>query len=375
MKANTRSFAASSFALASLAFGAVLGGPLSCKGHAASEADKTEARTVAVHCVKPKKESLEETVSLRGRIEPPPGGDLSVASQVAGRVVSVAVKEGDRVGPGDVVATMEDAPVRDAARQTDAALAQARAADINAAATLERTKALVARGIAARQELEDATAKAAAAREAVAGAVAASDVGHRTLGRVQVRSGLAGLVTKVFRGAGALVDGTAATPILQLAATGGSELVADVTQRELMVLAEGQPVKGALAGEGGIPIEGAIRARPRSIDAATGLGTVRIALTSRDAQQLPVGAFGRVMVVTGHHDAALVVPTTALRGAVSDGAELAVCAGERASLKVVKIGYRDDKRVEILGGIGPDDTVAVDHVLALEDDTPIKRMP
>lgn len=364
-----------SFALAALASLVVLAGPTSCKGHAAADADKGEARAVPVRCVKPAKETLEESVSLRGRIEPPPGGDLSVASQVAGRVVSVAVKEGDRVGPGDVVATMEDAPVRDAARQTDAALAQARAADVNAAATLERTKALVARGIAARQELEDATAKAAAAREAVAAATAASDVGHRTLGRVQVRSGLAGLVTKVFRGAGALVDGTAATPILQLAATGGSELVADVTQRELMVLAEGQPAKGALAGEGGIPIEGAIRARPRSIDAATGLGTVRIALTSQDAQQLPVGAFGRVLVITGHHEAALVVPVTALRGAVSDGAELAVCAGEKASLKVVKIGYRDDKRVEILGGIGPDDTIAVDHVLALEDDTPIKRTP
>jgi len=347
----------------------------SCRRHDAGEADRSEARTVTVHCVKPAKEAIEETVSLRGRVEPPPGGDLSVASQVAGRVMSVSVKEGDRVGPGDVVAIMEDAPTRDAVRQTDAQLAQARAADVNAAATLERTKALVARGIAARQELEDATAKAAAAREAVAGAAAASDLGRRTLGRVQVRAGLGGLVTKVFRGAGALVDGTAATPIVQLAATGGAELVADVTQRELMLLAEGQLAKGALAGEGGLSIAGAVRARPRAIDAATGLGTVRIALTSTGTSELPVGAFAHVVVTTGRHDAALVVPETALRGAVSDGAEVAVCAGDKAALKAVKIGYRDDKRVEILAGIGPDDMLAVDHVLALEDDTPIKRAP
>ncbi len=349
---------------------------VACKRHGGeADAEKVDARTVTVHCVKPAKESIEETVALRGRVEPPPGGDLSVASQVAGRVMSVSVKEGDRVNPGDVVATMEDAPTRDAVRQTDAQLAQARAADVNAAATLERTKALVARGIAARQELEDATAKAAAAREAVAGAAAASDLGRRTLGRVQVRAGLGGLVTKVFRGAGALVDGTAATPIVQLAATGGAELVADVTQRELMLLSEGQPAKGTLAGEGGASIVGTVRARPRAIDAATGLGTVRIVLTSAGANDLPVGAFAHVVVTTGVHDAALVVPESALRGAISDGAEVAVCAGDKAALKVVKIGYRDDKRVEILAGIGPDDLLAADHVLALEDDTPIKRAP
>jgi RND family efflux transporter MFP subunit len=346
-----------------------------CKRPSASDEDKAEARTVTVRCVKPTRESLEETVSLRGRIEPPPGGDLSVASQVPGRVMSVAVKEGDRVAAGDIVATMDDTTTRDAARQTDAALAQARAAETNATATLERTRALVARGIAARQELEDATARATSAREGVAAAVAAADLSQRTLGRVQVRSGLAGLVTRVFRGPGALVDGTAATPILQLAATGGAELVCDVTQRELLLLAEGQPARGALAGEGAAALEGTVRARPRSLDTTTGLGTVRIALTSAGAQQLPVGAFARVVVTTGRHKGALLVPAGALRGSVSDGAELVVCAGDKAKLATVKVGYRDDKRVEIVAGLGPDDFVATDHVLALEDGTPIKRAP
>ncbi len=342
-----------------------------CKHRAASEGD---TRTVAVHCTKPTKEPVEETISLRGRIQPPPGGDLSVAAQVAGRIVSVAVKEGDRIAAGDVVATIDDAPARDAARQTDAALAQARAADVNAQATLERTRALVARGIAARQELEDATAKAEAAKQGVTAAAAGSDLGRRTLGKVQVRSGLAGVVTKVFRGPGALVDGTAATPVLQLAGTAGAELVADVTQRELLLLAEGQPARGVVAGEGGLALEGAVRSRPRSLDAVTGLGTVRIALTSEGVRDLPVGTFARIVITTQRREG-LVVPVAAVRGAVSDGVEVMVCAGDKAALKLVKVGYRDDKRVEILEGITERDEVAVDHVLALEDETPIKRVP
>ena len=47
--------------------------------------------SVEVHCVEPTRQTVEETTALRGRIEPPPGGDLSVASQVGGRVVAVSV--------------------------------------------------------------------------------------------------------------------------------------------------------------------------------------------------------------------------------------------------------------------------------------------
>jgi cobalt-zinc-cadmium efflux system membrane fusion protein len=181
-------------------------------------------------------------------------------------------------------------------------------------------------------------------------------------------------VTRVFRGAGALVDGTAATPVLQLAATSVAEFVADVTQRDLVVLAEGQPARGVLAGSGAA-IEGAVRSRPRALDPATGLGTVRITLTSAGADQIPVGAFARVTVVLGRHDAPIVIPVAALRGAAADGGEVAVCAGEKAALHVVKLGKRDASRVEILDGISAVDSVAIDHVLALEDDTPIQRVP
>jgi hypothetical protein len=158
-----------------------------------------------------------------------------------------------------------------------------------------------------------------------------------------------------------------------LAATAGAEFVADVTQRELLVLAEGQSARGTMGGSDA-PLEGVVRARPRALDSATGLGTVRVALTSAGADQLPVGAFARVVVTTGSHEAASVIPTAALRGAVADGAEVVVCAGDKAKLVTVKVGWRDDAHVEILSALGADDSVAVDHVLALDDDTPIKRV-
>jgi hypothetical protein len=67
----------------------------------------------------------------------------------------------------------------------------------------------------------------------------------------------------------------------------------------------------------------------------------------------------------------LVVPAEAMRGAVADGAEVVVCKDGKADVRTVKVGWRDDKRVEIAEGLAAGDRVATDHVLGLETDAPI----
>jgi RND family efflux transporter MFP subunit len=352
----------------SAAWVVLIAGTASCH-RAAAEADSPP---VPVHCVATETRAVDDTLALRGRIATPPGGDLSVASQVAGRIVEVAVKEGQRIAHGDLVASVDAGPSRDALRQAEAALEQSRAAELNANTTLERAKALVARGIAAKQELDDAVARADAAHAAVASAVAAVDTARRTLGRVEVRSSFDGLVTRIWRGPGALVDGTAATPIIQLAASGGIEFVAETTADELSMLAEGQPVTGQLV-DARTPFAGTVRVRASALDPTTGLGTVRILLVD-PPPGLPLGAFGRVVVTTKHREGVLTVPGEALRGAVADGAEVVVCKDGKASLSTVGIGWRDDKAVEITRGLTPGDRVAVDHVLGLEDGTAIAEV-
>jgi RND family efflux transporter MFP subunit len=339
-----------------------------CK-RAASAPEEEKAEPVEVHCVPVQRQALDELVALRGRIAPPPGGDLPVASQVQGRVVSVAVKEGQHIASGDLVATVDEGPSRDALLQAEAALAQTQAAEINANATLGRTRAVVDRGIAPKQELDDATARAEAAHAGVAAAQAGVDLARRTLNRVFVRSSFDGVVTRIWRGPGAIVDGTSATPVIQLAAAGGAEFVADATAGELSAIAEGQPVHGELAMDMGA-FDGVVRARSSSLDPATGLGVVRVALQI-PATQTPMGSFGRIVVTTAHRDAVLVIPSAAIRGSVADGAEIAECKDGKAHLHTVKVGWRDDARIEVLDGVTEGEKLAVDHVLGLDDDTPI----
>jgi RND family efflux transporter MFP subunit len=328
---------------------------------------------VTVHCVTPTRQAVDETLDLRGHLEPPPGGDLPLASQVAGRIVDVLVHEGQRVQAGDVAANVDDLASRDAVRQAEAALAQARAAELNANATLERTQALVARGIAARQELDDATAKAETEKQSVIAAVAALDLSRKTLGRVQVRVAFGGVVTRVWRGPGAIVDGTAATPIAQIAAATGAEFVADATERDLARIVSGRAARVQLA-PGAPSLTGTVRAVSSALDPSTGLGLVRVSLEQTPGTFL-MGAQGRVAIAIQHRESVLLLPTAALRGAVADGAEIVLCTPKGASLRSVQVGYRDDQHFEVTQGLGPDEKVAVDHVLGLDNGTQLVEAP
>ncbi len=334
----------------------------------AQEQGQEQPVPVEVRCVPATRRAVDMTTVLRGRVAAPPGGELPVASQVAGRIDRVTVHEGERVSAGSLLALIDGSASRDALRQADSALAQARSSDVNAAMTLDRTRQLVARGIAAKQELDDATARADQARAAVAAATAAADQARRTLSRVQVRSTFDGVVTRIWRGPGALVDGTSATPVVELASSAAAEFDVDVTERQLLQVEPGQRARIALA-TGGDALDGTVRARSSALDPATGLGVVRIALDG--APPLTLGLFGAATLRLGTLDGALIVPAEAIRGAVADGAEVVVCAGAKAEIRRIAVGWRDDRSVEVRGGLEEGELVAVDHVLGLQTDSPI----
>jgi RND family efflux transporter MFP subunit len=308
--------------------------------------------------------AVHDLVELRGTVAPLPDRDALVAPQSSGRLLSVSVHEGDVVRDGQLLATVDDGPLVDAAHQTEAALARAKAEHDNARVTLERVKHVVERGIAARQELDDASTKVAAARAGEAEADAANRVAQRQLARASIRSPLSGVVIKLFRKPGELVDGTPATPVLEVADLSRLELLADVPARELVRLAVGQPasVRFSFAPA---PLVGHVSRVSPSVDRATGIGTARVEFARPDAGSPPVGALGQARVETGVERDALLVPTVALRAGAT---EVVVCANGKASVVKVRAGTsHDDAGTEVEGELASDALVAVDPVVGLED--------
>ena len=186
-----------------------------------------------------------------------------------------------------------------------------------------------------------------------------------------MRSTFDGVVTRVWRGAGALVDGTAATPIVQLAASMLAEFDADATERQLVGHRDGQAATRRARHGRRRRSPGRSAPARRALDPATGLGFVRIA-TRRRRRPCRSAPSARRRCTTGKRDGVLVVPAAALRGAVADGAEVVVCKdgkAERAHRRRSAGATTTGSRSSTASADG--ERVAVDHVLGLETDAPI----
>jgi RND family efflux transporter MFP subunit len=338
-----------------------------------------------VRCAPVETRPLRSQVVLHGTVAPLPDRDAQIAPQVAGRILEVLVREGDRVTRGQPLARIEDAALADQAKQAGAQVTKASAETNLARTTRDRVARVVDRGIAARQELDDAQARLATAQAGETEARAAAGIATRQLERATVRSPLAGVVLKLFRKSGELVDGTPATPVLEVGDPTHLELVATATAADLVRVHARDAVSVTLPALPDLALRGTVAAVSPAVDRATGLGSIRIALDTGAATLPPVGVTGVARIETGEPHPATLAPAAALRAALGDEAEVVVCgADHRAHVVRVQRGVAIGALVEIrapgggdagASGIPPGARVAVEPVLGLSDGDALEPAP
>jgi RND family efflux transporter MFP subunit len=330
----------------------------------------------SVKCAQVQVAMVKDSIEVRGTVAPLPARDAQVAPQVSGRLLRVEVREGDSVVAGQIVARIDDGPLLDSAHQADAALARTRAEHQNARTTLARVQRVFEHGIAARQEVDDATAKEASAKAAEAEAEAAARQAHRQVERATVHSPLKGVVLKVLRKPGELVDGTAATAIAQIADTSELELAADVPTSDLVRLIRGAPATVTFSALPGQSFKASVSRVSPAVDRLTGVGSARIRIERSDSVAPPVGTFGTARVESGEPHQAALVPRAAIRSVVGGEGEVVICGVDHvAHVRKVRSASTRDELVEVRGELGAADRVAVEPVLGLAEGDAITSRP
>jgi HlyD family secretion protein len=308
-----------------------------------------------------------------------------VASPVAGRVARIALREGDAVRPGSVLARVFPAPLDprtrdqaaaridaadDARRAAEAGVAQARAAHEQAHRSWERARQLATQNLIAPEEreraeleettrareLESADFRAQAAVHEVELARAALSADGQP---IAIRSPVAGRVLRVPEPSERVV--LAGTPLVEVGDPSKLEIVADLLSAEAVQVRPGAAI--LIEGWGGSE---ALRGRLRIVEpsaftkvSALGVEEQRVNVVGDFVD--PPGSLGdryrvEIRIVVWQRDSVLTVPTSALfrRG---DAWIVFVVEQGRARQRDVVVGHRTPLDVEITGGVREGDVV------------------
>jgi RND family efflux transporter MFP subunit len=275
-----------------------------------------------------------------------------LTSRLAAAVVELTVREGDAVRRGAVLVRLEDAALR-------AALASGEASDQAAARDLQRAEALLAKGAATRNEVENA---ATAAERARAARVAAREA----VADASIRAPFSGRVLRKAASVGDIV--APGQPLLEIEGAGGLEVVASVESAVRERLRVGQHVEVRLDGLP-VPLPATIHDLAAAADPSTHRFILRADLAS--AEGVRAGLFARILVPSAAGGARILIRSDALlrRGGLTG---VYVIRDGHAWLRWIAPGDAFGDSTEVRAGLDANERVALEPS-RLTDGAPVRE--
>lgn len=286
----------------------------------------------------------------------------TLAAQVPGRIVALAVDAGERVRKGQVLVRIDPAEAAAAFAAAGAGVAQAETARVNAKADYERARSLVARHFLSESALDSARARHQAAEAQLDAARAARAQAQAASAHTTVTSPLDGVVAERH-----IEHGEMAQPgrsLLTVYDPARMRAVADLAPERLALL--GTPLRQVRVDLGGgrMVDAAAVTVLPAA-DVRTHTVRVRIDLPAGIEDVLP-GSFARVHFGAAGASSTVLIPAAAVlrRGELS---AVYVADGEGGfRLRQVRPGRLDQGSgmIEVLSGLEGNETLALDPVQA-----------
>jgi HlyD family secretion protein len=326
----------------------------------------------SIRVVAAEKRQLVETLSVTGTVvareEAAAGTDLNGLT-----VTALNADEGDRVTKGEVLAVLDRSGLDTQLAQIDASRAQAEAsiaqmqaqigdAEVGvrqAGEALERAKALQAKGVATKAELDNAVNAADSAAAKLASANKALAASQAQIGvidaqkknillqieKTEVKAPADGLVLARSATLGGIVS-AGGGPLFRIAIGGRFELDATVPETALPELKTGMKAGITIAG-GKKELEGSIRLIGAEVDQKSRLGSIRIALPADCIARS--GNFASASIEIASRDG-VAVPASAVLYQGHDAFLQRVDNGVVSSVPV-RLGLRAGGYVEIVSGL------------------------
>lgn len=313
--------------------------------------DNSQAPTISV--ITPGRVTIEGTITATGTLAARREMPVGVVGE-GGRVVSVAVEQGQWVRAGQVLASIDRSVQGQQARAQAAQVEVARADAQLAQSNLDRALQLVERGFISTADVDrlTATRDAARARVNVAQAQYAELLARNA--RLDIVAPAAGLVLERNVEPGQTVS-AGGTPLFRIARGGEMELLARVGETELTKLAPGVSASVVPLGTDQT-FTGQVWQLEPTIDPQDRQGVVRIALAY--AEGLRPGGYATATISSGTVLAPILPESAVLSD--KDGAFVYVIdAKNKAQRRAVKTGISTSEGLAIVEGLDGSERVVL----------------
>jgi HlyD family secretion protein len=343
--------------------------------------------------------------------------EAKIASQIVGRAVEVRVEDGDMVQKGDLLVKLDDTDAKARLESVDrriqrleAAIDQALSDREKARRDLERSGQLANRGVVTATEVADARTALAKAdavltmsRNELAESRAMRTTSEEDLRRTEIRAPIDGVAAGVDVEVGEVViAGTTNLPGTVMMTIGDPTRMrvrADVDETDVPLVKSGQPTRVFLQADPTVPVAGhvdLVAPKGKKAEEVVSFETL-IAVPTSEGTPLRPGMTATVEIEVRRAEDVLGVPVQAVvhrrRKDLPDTPEVrrwaeshARSPGEKATeaearyitivflleggvarARPVETGISDERRVEIISGLEPDDRVIIGPFRALDE--------
>lgn len=301
------------------------------KGQAADEAVRVEVTRV-------KAATADRTSRYSGTVEEESGTLLSFA--VGGTVSRVLVDEGDRVGKGQLIATLDTEQLTHNHASAQAALAQAEDA-------YRRMEELHGKG--SLPEIKWVEAQTALQR-----ARASEQMERKQLADCRLYAPFSGVISKKFAEKGQNVG--AGTQIAKLVAVGRMKVKISVPESEMAQISIGQKADVTIEALGGASMQATVTEKGVAADPLSRSYDVKLSLPKADRKLLP-GMVADVALRGGNASMACILPAHIVQIDERNNEFVWLAVGGKAVKRIVTVGGFTADGVTVTGGLADGDMV------------------
>jgi RND family efflux transporter MFP subunit len=288
---------------------------------------------------------LQRTLPLSGSLSPLL--QSTVRAKVSGEVQKVLVREGDRVGEGQVIAEIDMADLKSKVDSAVASLEENKAKESIAAKNRENNQQLLRQKFISQNAFDTTQSVYEAAVASAKSSEAQLRIAEKAVRDAVVRAPFSGIVSRRMVNVGEKVG--IDSPMFTVVDLARMEIEAPAPASEIPGVKVGQVAQFRVDGFGERNFEGRVERINPAADPGSRSITLYLAVANRDGA-LKGGMFAKGELVLDKAAAAPVVPANALREEAGQAFVFTIEDGKVAR-RPVKVGMREGGYVEIQGGL------------------------